>query len=324
MEVKVLFCGEWFPDSPELMARLMPEDRFMNCPVDRVKDKGMDVDVLVPLMHRLEPELISGTRARLIQQFGVGLEGVDIPLATSRGIMVCNVPADVTRNAESTAEHALFLMMGLARRIHRCFRSFREHAWGAPEGEALLGGRALIVGLGRVGGSLASKLSALGMEVEAIRRSPAASTGKDLDLKRIGGPSDLLEMAGRADFVISTVILTDQTKNIFNEALFDVMKPSAFVVNVSRGSVINLDDLMKALESGSIAGGGLDVFPTEPLDPDSPLLSMDNVLATPHIGGVTRQSYEDMGRVVQENLQRFKEGRSPLYCVNMDQIDSTR
>jgi phosphoglycerate dehydrogenase-like enzyme len=155
----------------------------------------MTVDVIIPLMHRLEPELIAGTTARLIHQWGVGLEGVDIPAATARGILVCNVPGDATANADSTAEHAVFLMMGLARHIRECFGAFQKGLWGAPLGEALFGNTALIVGLGRVGKALARKLTAVGMTVEAISRipdrrwKPLSATGH--------GPFRLLEMASR-------------------------------------------------------------------------------------------------------------------------------
>ncbi len=146
--MKILFCGKWFPTAPEIVKDLLPGEEIVNCPVDKVVELSADADVIVPLMHRLEQETISNTRAGLIQQFGVGLEGVDIPAATSKGIMVCNVPADVTLNADSTAEHAVFLMMGAARRVGECRDAFKEGLWGAPVGQALSGGTALIVGLG--------------------------------------------------------------------------------------------------------------------------------------------------------------------------------
>jgi phosphoglycerate dehydrogenase-like enzyme len=255
----------------------------------------------------------------MIHQFGVGLEGVDIPAATRRGIFVCNVPADVTPNAESTAEHAVFLMLGVARKIHVCLAAFTQDMWGAPVGEGLFGNRALIVGLGKVGRALAGKLAAMGMRVDALVRNPQSAPDPALPIDRIGGPSDLLSMAGDADFVVSTVVLTDQTRNLFDAALFTAMKPTAFVINVSRGPVINEADLEVALRSGTIAGAGLDVFGHEPLNPDHPLLSMVNVFATPHVAGVTRQNYDGIARVVADNIGRLKQGEDPLHCVNLEQ-----
>jgi len=246
----------------------------------------------------------------------VGLEGVDIAAATTRGIMVCNVPGDATANADSTAEHALFLMLAVARRIHECFSAFHQGLWGTPLGQVLGGSNALIVGLGRVGKALVRKLVALGMNVQAVRRTAAIETEAALGLAGAGNMSQLNEMASTADFVISTIALTDHTRGLFNQGLFRVMKPSAFVINVSRGPVINEVDLVEALQTGEIAGAGLDVYEQEPLDPNSPLLILPNVVATPHIAGVTVQNYEGIARIVADNILRVKDGKIPMYCVN--------
>jgi phosphoglycerate dehydrogenase-like enzyme len=322
--MKILFCGKTFPHSQEMLTKLMPEEEILSCPASEVAEKGLDVDVLIPLMHRLEPDLIRHTRARLIHQWGVGLEGVDIPLATERGILVCNVPANVTPNADSTAEHALFLMLGLARRIHSCSRSFHEGRWGSPLGLALCGCNALIVGLGNVGSSLARKLVALGMNVAGIRRTPDTETQHALGLTALGDLSQLHELAGGADFVVSGITLTALTRGIFDSGLFKAMKPDAYFVNVSRGPVVNEQDLMDALKAGTIAGAGLDVYAVEPLPADHPFLSMPNVFATPHVGGTTQQNSIGIGRIVEENLRLFKQGKPPLYRVNAAGLAGTR
>lgn len=314
--MKILFCSKAFPKALELLRTLLPDDDILNCTEDRVIELGMTADVLIPMMHRLEPELIRGTAAKLIHQWGVGLDGVDIAAATERGIMVCNVPGDATANADSTAEHALFLMLAVARRIHECFGTFRRGLWGTPLGQALGGGTALIVGLGRVGKALARKLAALGMNVRAVRRSTDVETEKALGLVDAGSMSQLYEMASSADFVIFTIALNDQTRGLFNRELFRVMKPTAFVINVSRGAVIDETDLLEALQAGRIAGAGLDVYEREPLDPDSPLLTLTNVVATPHIAGVTAQNYDGIARILADNILRVQRGRTPMYCVN--------
>jgi phosphoglycerate dehydrogenase-like enzyme len=314
--MNILFCGKTFPRAPEVLAGLLPEDYVVSCPVPDVKEAGLRADVIIPLMHRLESELIRGTSAKLIHQWGVGLEGVDIPAATKRGILVCNVPGDMTANADSTAEHALFLMLGLARRIHECFKAFDGGLWGAPVGEALTGNTALVVGFGRVGKALAGKLNALGMNVEAIRRTPDPAAEKAAGVTRVGALSDMHEMATGADFVISTVVLTEETRGIFDKKLFRSMKRSAYVINVSRGPVVNESDLLDALQTRIIGGAGLDVYAQEPVDPANPLLSMDNVLATPHIAGCTRQNYEGIGRILADNILMFKRGEIPNHCVN--------
>jgi len=314
--MKVLFCGKAFPRAFELLKALLPDEEVFSCAGEHVVRLGMAADVIIPLMHRLEPELIGGTAAKLIHQWGVGLEGVDIAAATARGVMVCNVPGDVTPNADSTAEHALFLMLAVARRIHECFSAFHQGLWGTPLGQVLGGGTALIVGLGRVGKALARKLAALGMNVQAVRRTPDIETEAAIGLVGAGDMSRLYEMASSADFVISTIALTDHTRGLFNRDLFRVMKPSAFVINVSRGPVIDEVDLVEALQTGEIAGAGLDVYELEPLDPDSPLLIMPNVVATPHVAGVTGRNYDGIARVLTGNILRVKGGKAPMYCVN--------
>jgi phosphoglycerate dehydrogenase-like enzyme len=185
-------------------------------------------------------------------------------------------------------------------------------------GEALMGNRALVVGLGRVGRALARRLLALGMHVDAIRRN--TGRGGDLDGGRVGGPQDLAEMAASADFVVSTAVLTDETRGMFGRAVFDAMKPTAFFVNVSRGPLVNETDLLRAVDSGSIAGAGLDVFQMEPLDPGHPLLHSQRIVCTPHVGGVTRQSVNGLAEVVAENIRRLKDGGVPIHCVNLDAL----
>ncbi len=149
------------------------------------------------------------------------------------------------------------------------------------------------------------------------RRTSDLESEKALGLELVGYPSDLLEMASSADFVISTAVLTDETRGLFGKKLFHAMKRTAFVINVSRGGVVSEKDLLEALEKDQIGGAGLDVFEHEPLDPDSPLLKLDNVFATPHVAGVTRQNIEGTARVVAENIGRIKQGKTPLYCVNL-------
>lgn len=314
--MKILICGDYFPKAIELLKALLPDEDLFSCASERVIELGMTADVIVPMMHRLEPELIAGTSAGLIHQWGVGLEGIDIKAASARGIRVCNVPADATANADSTAEHALFLMLAVARRIHECFDTFHQGGWGTPLGRMLGGSTALIVGPGRVGKALARKLAALGMNVQAVRRTPDIEAEKALGFTGVGDMSRLVEMASSADFVISTVALTEETRGLFNRDLFRAMKPSAFVINVSRGPVIDEPAMVEALRKGEIAGAGLDVFEREPLDPGSPLLTLPNVVATPHIGGVTEQNYDGIARVLADNFLRVKNGQTPRYCVN--------
>jgi phosphoglycerate dehydrogenase-like enzyme len=316
--MKILLCGETFPPSRNVLAPLLPGDEVIAVPNGRVPEASVAADVLIPLMTPMDVVLIRSTSAALIQQWGAGLEGVDIEAATARGIYVCNVPSDETPNAESTAEHAVLLMLACARRLHTCFKAFDKGLWGAPLGESLFGKRALIVGLGRIGRALARRLIALGMEVDAIRRTPQPGGDRQAGVREVGGPADLSRLAADVDFLVCTATATEGARGMINASTFHAMKPTAYVVNVSRGAVINEPALIAALREGLIAGAGLDVFAQEPVDLRNPLLKMENVIATPHVAGVTRQSYEGIARAIAANVTAVKEGRTPQYCVNPD------
>jgi phosphoglycerate dehydrogenase-like enzyme len=314
--MKILLCGQTFPPSRDILAPLLPDDEVVAVAAADVPEAAVGADVLIPMMTRLDHVVIRKTSAKLIQQWGAGLEGVDIDAASAVGIYVCNVPSDETPNAESTAEHAVLLMLACARRLHSCFRAFDKGLWGAPLGDSLIGRRALIVGFGRIGKALARRLVALGMDVDAIRRRPQPGEGERLGVREVGTPSDLPRLAADADFLVCTATATEESRGMINASTLHVMKPSAYVVNVARGAVINEPALIAALRNGLIAGAGLDVFAQEPVDLRSPLLRMENVIATPHVAGVTRQSYEGIAREIADNVQRLKNGEALRFCVN--------
>ncbi|MGC8660762.1 MAG: NAD(P)-dependent oxidoreductase [Desulfomonilaceae bacterium] len=314
--MKILFCGITFVSAVDQLKELLPQYEVVNCPSENLLVEARDAQVLIPLMAKVGRPVLEAGPPVLVQQWGVGLEGVDIESATELGIKVCNVPGDATPNADSTAEHAVFLMMGLSRKIRECFSSLRKGCCGIPVGQALFGKRALVVGFGKVGQALARKLIGLGMRVDVIRRTPSPILEREIGVIEAGDSSNLVDMARVADFVVSTVTLTNETRNLFDLNLFKNMKNSAFVVNVSRGPVINENDLIFALNNHLISGAGLDVFATEPVDVDHPLLSMENVLATPHIAGVTEQNYLAIGELVKENILKVARGDMPNYCVN--------
>lgn len=315
-EMRIILCGRTFPAARETLAPLLPDDETLTVDTADLHEAVRAADVLVPLMARIDGTLIAATSARLIQQWGAGLDGVDIAAATARGIRVCNVPSDATPNRESTAEHALLLMLGVARQLLSCARIFREGSWGIPRGEALFGGVALIVGFGRIGKALARRLLAMGMRVDAIRRVPEPGEAERHGLRHLGTPNDLIRLAADADFVVCTAAPDSGGRGLINADVFRAMKPTAVIVNVGRGAIISEVDLIAALTDGTIAGAGLDVFQEEPLPPDHPLLKMENVLATPHIAGVTRQSYEGIAVIVADNVRRLGMGGQLRYCVN--------
>jgi phosphoglycerate dehydrogenase-like enzyme len=299
-----------FPSIKPILGGLLPDDEIFPCPEDRLAAQARSAQVLIPTMALIGREIIIGSSLKLIQQWGVGLEGVDLEAAAKQGVAVCNVPADETPgNALSTAEQALFLMMATARRFNFSRRNLAEGPWGAPQGRALWGQEALIVGLGAVGKALAARLVPLAMRVSAVKAHPDPVLAGELGLKALGGPDDLAKMLGRADFVVSCLTATPHTMGLFNAEAFKAMKPGAIFVNVGRGKVVNEVDLLSALKSGHLGGAGLDVFATEPVAPDNPLLKHPAVVAMPHTGGVTEQSFGEIGGQVAANIERLRQGR---------------
>ncbi len=310
--MRILFCDTSFAPGREALERLLPDDEVRCCPRAEIARHIPEADVAVPLMSRLDADLIAkGRRLRLIQQFGVGLEGVDIAAARSRGIPVANVPSSETGNSVSVAEWVVFLMLALARRHPEAAEAFRERKLGEPVGTVLYGKRAAVIGVGNLGAAIAERLRALGMEVWGIRRRPGA--GRPDALAFLGGPGDLPRVLGAADFVILAVPLTPQTEGLIGRREIGQMKPGAYLINVGRGPVIDYDALLEGLREGRIAGAGLDVFWSEPPDPEDPLFR-HNVVASPHIGGATDYSFGQIARAVADNIERLRQGK-PLRNV---------
>jgi phosphoglycerate dehydrogenase-like enzyme len=232
---------------------------------------------------------------------------------------VANVPGDQAPvHAECTAEGGVFLMMASARQYKFCQQTLARGEWGRPSGEALINRTALIIGLGAVGQALAARLVPLGMRVMATDIMTRSDTAEKLGLDRVEDPSKMYDMLPEADFVISTVTLTPETHGLFNRKIFEHMKPTAFVINISRGPILNEEDLLAALNEGRIAGAGLDVLNQEPPAADHPLVNHEKVIVTPHTAGSTIQSFDALGRAVADNVERLKKGE-PLQNLATNQ-----
>jgi phosphoglycerate dehydrogenase-like enzyme len=265
-------------------------------------------------MTPITSEIIqSAPNLKLIQQFGVGLEGVDLEAAAAKRIPVANVPGDQAPvHAECTAEGGVFLMMACARQFKTCQQILTQGKWGRPSGEALINRTALIIGLGAVGQALAARLVPMGMRVVATDVSDRSKLVEKLGVDCVEEPSKLYDLLPEADFVISTVTLTPATKGLLDCKVFEHMKPTAHVINISRGPIVNEPDLLAALDKGQIAGAGLDVLNKEPPYPHHPLVNHDKIIITPHTAGITRQSFDALGQAVADNVERLKKGEPLL------------
>jgi len=272
-----------------------------------------ETDVLIPTMCPVTAAMLAdSSRLRLIQQCGAGLEGVDIKAAAQKNIWVANVPTDISGNADSVAEIGIYLMIGLARKQRQMVPNLAAGKMGEPQGMSLKGRTVGIVGLGGIGRALASRLAPFGVRLAGIKRSGLRQAKQELGLQWVGYPADLPDLLAQSDFVVLTLPLSTGSRNLIDEAALAAMQPGAFLINLSRGGIVSRKALEVALREGIIAGAGLDVFWEEPPDPADPIFA-HNIMATPHIGGVTDLSIQGIVRVVAENIRRVARNEKPLY-----------
>jgi phosphoglycerate dehydrogenase-like enzyme len=217
------------------------------------------------------------------------------------------------------AEHALALVFALAKRLPAAARYQSQRRWAQqqlwhekPAPMEVAGSTGVVIGMGSIGREFTSRAQALGMHVIAVREHPERGG----DANEVVGTSDMETILPRADFVLLAAPLTPKTKHIINAQRLASMKPSSFIINVSRGPLIDDDALIAALRSRQIAGAALDVFVEEPLPQTSPYWELKNVLITPHTAAVTERLWERHYSMIAENLRRFIAGKPLLHIVD--------
>ncbi len=297
----------------DLIRAELPEHQFEATGRFEV-DSLRGYDVLIPTMCLVTKEMLEDSDGlRLIQQCGSGLEGVDLTEARRRDIPVANVPTDKCGNADSVAELGIFLMIGLSRDLRGMAKSLANRRMGEPRGKSLCGCTVGIVGLGGIGRALIKRLKPFNVNLIGIKRNNPRAAMKELGLKWVGAADELKILLKKSDFVVLCLPVTAESKDLMNHETFACMRPDSFLINLSRGGLVDPDALRSALASSQIAGAGLDVFWEEPPDPKDPIF-LYNVLATPHIAGSTDVSMRGIVQVVAENIRRVEKNMKPLYC----------
>ncbi len=292
----------------------LPEHRFAATGGFAI-DSLAGVDVLIPTMCPITRAVLADAdRLKLIQQCGSGLEGVDIAAATQKEIFVANVPTGISGNADSVAELGIYLMIGLLRDVRGMARSLQARKMGQPQGKALGGRTVGLVGLGGIGQALVQRLKGFGVRIIGIKNHEPQKAKAALGLDWIGGPGQLPELLGQSDVVFLCLPVTPASIGLMNRQTLACMKPTAHLINLSRGGLVDRNALEWALSGGIIAGAGLDVFWEEPPDPSASIFNM-NVMATPHIAGSTDLSMQGIVAGVVDNIRRLEAGRTPLNCV---------
>ena len=314
--MRILFCGDCFPASHSLLRERLPagDDQIAVCDGTNLRQALAKADVVIPMMTILDEALIEAGSFRLAQQWGSGLEGVDLEAARGRGIWVANVPASGS-NADSVAEHVLLLIFALLRQLPAAQANVRAGILGAPLGRTLAGRTVCVYGLGATARALASRLQPLKVRLIGITRDPNAAKTLGFALDECFRSSDRDKALAQTDVLVLCVRLAHQTRGLIDAAALAALPPGSFLVNAARGGLIDYRALYDALASGHLGGVGLDVFWTEPIPPDDPLLKFPNVIATPHVAGVTDRSYSDIAEAVATNIERFRRGEPPLHRV---------
>ena len=271
---------------------------------------GVDA-VLIRSATKMDAEAISAaTGLRVIARAGVGLDNVDIPAATAAKVLVINAP---TSNIVSAAELAIALMMASARNISPAHASLRAGKWarskfsGTEMFEKTLG----IVGFGKIGQLVAHRMKAFDMNVIAYDPYLNAEKVSTLGVKLV----ELDELLKNSDFITIHLPKTKETVNLIGEEALSKVKPSVHIVNAARGGVLDEAALYKAITEGRVAGAGIDVYATEPCT-DSPLFSLDQVVATPHLGASTEEAQERAGIDVAHSVRKALAGEPVPDAVN--------
>ncbi|KAI8805236.1 hypothetical protein BJ742DRAFT_775413 [Cladochytrium replicatum] len=278
--------------------------------------------VIIPTMYRVTEAVIeaAGPDLQLIQQFGVGLEGVDIPAAKKRGIAVANVRANPTfGNAPGVAENAVMHLLMLVRQYPQQRETFLSHTtWGFPCTPSLTGKTIVLLGpLGACGSATVKRLLPFGVRIIGVGRR-SASECQDAWAELVGDPTYHVYVDGtrvkwameQAFACVVVATLDDGSRGFVGREEIFAMPRGGYLVNVSRGGVVDRDALLEALSTGHLAGAGLDVFHVEPIPRDDELLKYINVITTtPHTAGVTHESYVGLGQGVLDNIENLIHGR---------------
>lgn len=284
-----------------------------------------DADFLVVNMARMTPEVMAGLdNVKVIIRHGIGYDNLNVPAATEAGIICANEP---TASSEDVAEQAIMLIMAVWRKTviqtEILKQSIREKKWNFERIYPIyrLGGKTIgIVGCGNIGSFVLRKMRSFGARI--LVSDPHLSKEK---LAEYGIEHTPLEtLLKESDIVTIHVPVTNETRGMFNESLFRLMKPSAILVNTARGPIVKTADLAKALREKWIAGAGVDVYEFEPPTEDYELLGMDNVVLTPHLAWYSEEGGWDIRVMIVEDLKRCLSGKPPVSVLNPEVLKSPK
>lgn len=288
---------------------------------ENVRKQLQDVDgVIIRSATRLTAEVLAGQpRLKVIVRAGVGVDNVDLDAATREGIIVMNTPAG---NTTSTAELAFALMAALSRNIPQAAATMKAGGWDRKKftGSQLAGKTLAVIGLGRIGLTLAKR--ALAFEMKVIGYDPFLSEerAREFGIELFREVDDVID---KCDYISVHTPLTPETKGLINAERMKKMRPGARIINCARGGIVDEADLVEAVKNGTIAGAGLDVYPQEPPAADDPIRSVDNIITTPHLGASTEEAQEAVAVEAADIITAFLINNEVRHAINMAPISGT-
>jgi D-3-phosphoglycerate dehydrogenase / 2-oxoglutarate reductase len=284
---------------------------------DDVINRAQDVDAVLtfgaPMTRRVIEKL---PRCQVIVRYGIGYDTVDVKAATDNKVLLVNVPDFCF---EEVSNHAIALLLACAKKMTRLNGLVKEGKWQeakqvqSPMGQ-VYGQTCGIIGCGNIGRVTAKKARCFGLEVLGYDPYLPPSTAGQCGIT----PVDLPELCRKSDYILLHTALTEETRHLIGEKQFKLMKPGAYVINTARGAVIDEPAFIRALQEKRIAGAGLDVFEKEPVDPENPLLKMDNVIVMPHSASYSDAAFIRLRHSVGSEAARVLSGKWPKNVVNKD------
>ncbi len=286
-------------------------------PLEKLKEKIKDAQALIVRSGtQVTRDLINAAKQlKVIGRAGVGVDNVDVEAATEKGIIVMNSPG---ANTISTAEHTVALLLALSRKIPQAYLSLKKGKW---ERKQFMGvevhGKVLgIIGLGRIGGEVAKRVQALGMGIIACDPFLSPERARRLGIELVG----LEALLGQSDYITVHTSLTEETKHLIGSEEFKLMKKGVRIINCARGGIIDEKALYEAMKSGQVAGAALDVYEEEP-PKKNPLMELDNLVATPHIGAATEEAQRNVAIEIAHQVVDALQGRTLRNAVNVPSLE---
>jgi phosphoglycerate dehydrogenase-like enzyme len=303
-----------FSTSPETVTARFPEDRILAIADEKGLGAAADAEVAFSGNNpRRVRQLLDATpKLRWYHTVSAGVENMPLPELAQRGIVLTNNSGSYDIQI---AEHLMAFVFAASRQLHRYRDNQRASDWKEQQHQELRDATIVVYGMGSIGGEIARLASAVGMRVIGVRRKAGPS---EPGIDRVVAADRLAEVVGEADYLAIAAPLTSATRGAISREVISRMKPTAWIMNIARGAIVDEPAMVEALQAKRIAGAALDVFTTEPLPKESPLWTLENVIITPHHSGSSPRAGERTLALFAENLRRYKAGEPLMNRVDFE------